>query len=276
MCWAACRPTAPSRLARSSCLLASCRGLSPDRLRREPGYHYVDHLTREAKKAASITSLTTTSYVVRSTINPAMQRAAETALQDGLAHYEKSTGRARFGGAEMNLGDVIKRIEARQKPEATRSVVVKPTWRQALERSRLPLYDVHWDSAVVVEKSARPQSRRGIARRAARWTHRAGQQHRPAVRRMLNLYDVVYVRVLEDRKSRNARAELRVRPTVQGAALVLENKTGRILAMAGGFSYPLSQLNRVAQSARQPGSSLKPLMYPRGARPGPAAQYARL
>ena len=82
-----------------------------------------------------------------------------------------------------------------------------------------------------------------------------------AVRRMLNLYDVVYVRVLEDSKSRNARAELRVRPTVQGAALVLENKTGRILAMAGGFSYPLSQLNRVAQSARQPGSSLKPLTY---------------
>ena len=58
-----------------------------------------------------------------------------------------------------------------------------------------------------------------------------------------------------------ARAELRVRPTVQGAAVVLENKTGRILAMAGGFSYPLSQLNRVTQSQRQPGSAIKPLSY---------------
>ena len=82
-----------------------------------------------------------------------------------------------------------------------------------------------------------------------------------AVRRSLSLYDVVYVRVVEDGKSRSARAELRVRPTVQGAALVLENKTGRILAMAGGFSYPLSQLNRVAQAARQPGSALKPLTF---------------
>ncbi len=35
---------------------------------------------------------------------------------------------------------------------------------------------------------------------------------------------------------------------VQGAAVVLENKTGRILAMSGGFSYPLSQLNRVSQA----------------------------
>ena len=54
---------------------------------------------------------------------------------------------------------------------------------------------------------------------------------------------------------------MRVRPTVQGAALVLENKTGRILAMTGGFSYPLSQLNRVTQTQRQPGSAMKPLTY---------------
>src|SRR5207244_3193425 len=72
---------------------------------------------------------------------------------------------------------------------------------------------------------------------------------------------VVLVRVIIDAKGKSPRAELRVRPTVQGAAVVLENKTGRILAMAGGFSYPLSQLNRVTQSQRQPGSALKPLTY---------------
>jgi membrane carboxypeptidase/penicillin-binding protein len=54
---------------------------------------------------------------------------------------------------------------------------------------------------------------------------------------------------------------LRIRPTVQGAALVLENKTGRILAMAGSFSYALSQLNRTSQTQRQPGSAMKPLTY---------------
>jgi penicillin-binding protein 1A len=31
--------------------------------------------------------------------------------------------------------------------------------------------------------------------------------------------------------------------------------------MAGGFSYPLSQLNRTEQAQRQPGSSIKPLIY---------------
>jgi len=52
-----------------------------------------------------------------------------------------------------------------------------------------------------------------------------------------------------------------VRPTVQGTALVLENRTGRILAMAGSFSYPLSQLNRTWQTQRQPGSAIKPITY---------------
>jgi penicillin-binding protein 1A len=77
--------------------------------------------------------------------------------------------------------------------------------------------------------------------------------------RKLALYDVVLVRVT-DGKGR-PRADLRVRPVVQGTVVVLENKTGRILAMTGGFSYPLSQLNRVTQSQRQPGSAIKPLSY---------------
>ncbi len=42
---------------------------------------------------------------------------------------------------------------------------------------------------------------------------------------------------------------------------MLENKTGRILAMAGSFSYPLSQLNRTWQTQRQPGSAIKPITY---------------
>jgi membrane carboxypeptidase/penicillin-binding protein len=81
-----------------------------------------------------------------------------------------------------------------------------------------------------------------------------------ADRRSLKLFDVVRVRVVEA-KGKLARAELRTTPGVQGAALVLENKTGRIVAMAGGFSYPLSQLNRTTQAHRQPGSALKPLTY---------------
>src|SRR4029079_6273131 len=79
--------------------------------------------------------------------------------------------------------------------------------------------------------------------------------------RKLAVYDVVLVRVTDGKGKAAARAELRVRPIVQGAVVVLENKTGRILAMSGGFSYPLSQLNRASQAMRRPGSEIKPLSY---------------
>ena len=81
-----------------------------------------------------------------------------------------------------------------------------------------------------------------------------------AAQRKLALYDVVWC-AWPRARARPARAELRVRPMVQGAVVVLENKTGRILAMGGGFSYPLSQLNRATQALRQPGSAIKPLTY---------------
>jgi membrane carboxypeptidase/penicillin-binding protein len=81
-------------------------------------------------------------------------------------------------------------------------------------------------------------------------------------RAQIKPYDVIYVKVVEPQTAKQSvRVEMRVRPTVQGVAVVLDNKTGRVLAMVGGFSYPLSQLNRVTQSRRQPGSSFKPMTY---------------
>jgi penicillin-binding protein 1A len=133
----------------------------------------------------------------------------------------------------------------------------KPAWQQALEAAHLPLYDVHWSTAVVLSTGDRNSGVRiGLADGRTMPLSSAGL----AGRRGLNLYDVVFVK-LSDPKSRQTRAELRVRPTVQGAAVMLDNKTGGILAMVGGFSYPVSQLNRVSQAVRQPGSSLKPFTY---------------
>ncbi len=134
----------------------------------------------------------------------------------------------------------------------------KPAWQQALESARLPLYDVHWSTAIVLSNGNDRSGgiRVGLADgRVVPLSSAAA-----AARRGLNLYDVVFVKI-SDTKSRQPRADLRVRPTVQGGAVVLDNKTGAILAMTGGFSYPLSQINRVTQTQRQPGSSLKPFTY---------------
>ncbi|MFZ0373574.1 MAG: transglycosylase domain-containing protein [Xanthobacteraceae bacterium] len=234
---------------------------------RDSGFHFVDFLGREAK-ADGVASLTADSYTVHSTINAQLQHDTEAALQEGLAHYEISTGRAQFRGPEANIADAVQKLEVDNKS-------AMPAWQQALQAVHLPLYDVHWTTAVVLQKGGKYGGdgpiRVGLPDgRIVPLSTWSG-----AIRRELSLYDVVYVNVVEprygaprrDSRSKSnaaqptAQAELRVRPTVQGAALVLENKTGRILAMAGSFSYPLSQLNRTAQTQRQPGSAMKPVTY---------------
>jgi len=225
-----------------------------ERPRRDSGFDFVDFVGREAK-SDGIENLTAQPYVVHSTIDAALQRETEAALQEGLATYEISTGRTQFRGPEANIADAVQKLAATQDGEPG-----TPAWQRALQAVHLPLYDVHWLPAVVLDK--RGGIHVGLADGRilplATWTAQIG--------RSLSNYDVVYVHVAGGRVTANGRtpfaqAQLRVRPTVQGAALVLENKTGRILAMAGGFSYPLSQLNRTSQTQRQPGSAIKPLTY---------------
>jgi penicillin-binding protein 1A len=225
------------------------------RPRRTIGFHFVDQVAREAKAVAGIDAITANSYTVRSTINPQLQRAVEAALQEGLSRYERNAGRVQFRAPEASLARAVQRIEVDPKAGDER-----PAWQQALATARLPLYDVQWTPAIVVQKAG---GRRGEGWRVGLADGRILplSLNNATAERKLALYDVVFVALVDGRGKSAARADLRVRPVVQGAVAVLENKTGRILAMAGGFSYPLSQLNRATQAVRQPGSAIKPLSY---------------
>jgi membrane carboxypeptidase/penicillin-binding protein len=226
------------------------------RPRRESGFQFVDFLAREAR-SDGVGSLTAESYTVHSTINALLQRDTEAALQEGLAQYEISAGRVAWRGPEANIAEAIRK-------RVGDGSAATPAWQLALKAAHLPLYDVHWTPAVVLQKG--PSIRVGLADgRTAPLAGVTGE-----VARNVNLYDIVYVHVSGsnagpgkggDPSKGSIQARLRVRPLVQGAVLVLENRTGRILAMAGSFSYPLSQLNRTWQTERQPGSTIKPVTY---------------
>ena len=49
--------------------------------------------------------------------------------------------------------------------------------------------------------------------------------------------------------------------SLQGGILVMQPRTGYILAMVGGRSYAKSQFNRITQARRQPGSAFKPFVF---------------
>ena len=52
--------------------------------------------------------------------------------------------------------------------------------------------------------------------------------------------------------------------SLQGALVVMQPKTGHILAMVGGRSYAESQFNRITQARRQAGSAFKPFVFVAG------------
>ena len=217
-------------------------------------FHFVDQVGREAKTLAGIEGITANSYTVRSTINVPLQRAVEQTLQEGLWRYERSAGRSRFVRAEANLAKAIQAIEGDPKKAADK----RPALAEGPDRPRGCRSTTSTGRrAIVVEKPGRKNEtwRVGLADGRIMPLSADG-----SIQSKLKLSDVVLVKVTEA-KGKAARAEIRVRPSVQGTVVVLENKTGRVLAMAGGFSYPLSQLNRATQAQRQPGSAIKPLSY---------------
>ena len=53
---------------------------------------------------------------------------------------------------------------------------------------------------------------------------------------------------------------VRVRKKMQAAMMIMDNRTGGVMAMVGGHDYEESEFNRVTQALRQPGSAFKPFV----------------
>ncbi len=78
---------------------------------------------------------------------------------------------------------------------------------------------------------------------------------------VLSVGDVILAEEVLDEEGNAAGFGLRQVPAVNGGLLALDPHTGRVLAMAGGYSFQQSQFNRATQARRQPGSSFKPFVY---------------
>lgn len=94
-------------------------------------------------------------------------------------------------------------------------------------------------------------------------------QRKQLHRQLLRRGDVILVRVTKmDPKGKTHTLSLEQNPLVQGAILSIDVGSGHVLAMVGGYDFNHSQFNRAVQALRQPGSSLKPLIYAAGLEAG--------
>ena len=66
---------------------------------------------------------------------------------------------------------------------------------------------------------------------------------------------------MQDAPPEIARLDLWQEPEAEGALLSIDNETGDVLAMVGGYDFERSEFNRAVQAQRQPGSAFKPFIY---------------
>jgi penicillin-binding protein 1A len=67
--------------------------------------------------------------------------------------------------------------------------------------------------------------------------------------------------LLEQVEGHTATGRLDQEPELQGGVVALDNRTGRVIAMVGGFDFDRSKFNRAVQAKRQLGSTFKLVVY---------------
>ena len=169
-----------------------------------------------------------------------LQRAANQALLDGLAAYE------RRHGWKGSLENVVAH-------EVTLANFHHPDWDDEPEAGdyvHALVTAVSQGSCVV--KFGRFTATLGKSEFA--WTQRKLQE-------AVKTGNLVYLKVLALNLDNTARVSLEQDSGAQGALIAIDNANGGIKAMVGGRDFNLSKFNRATQALRQVGSSFKPYVY---------------
>lgn len=207
---------------------------------------------------------------IRTSLDPRLQKAAVTALQNGLLNYDKRHG---WRGA-------------------TEKIDLTGDWQTAFQKRQIPPYvPDDWQEAVVTDVSDKEAtvyltdgSTGKILLTTLSWARKSLGNARIAaatvkkVSDVLHQGDVIFVspkktpqkepaakkKISDSAKAADQEPKLYLLqqlPEAEGALVALDPHTGRVLAMVGGFSFYRNQFNRVMQAYRQPGSSFKPFVY---------------
>ena len=213
-------------------------------------------------------------FVIHTSLDPALQAAADQALRKGLMAYDRTHGGWRGPVARLQAGPELKQSWASQLAAVARPPGMLPDWSLAAvletsgDEARLG-----WISHEPGRPAEAGTPKLGTLRLSdVTWARPARPGGTgPAPRRIGDVVqpgDVVMVEPPPDTASTPSRTPaklerlaLRQIPKVQGALVSLDPATGRVLAMTGGWSAESSQFNRATQAQRQPGSSFKPIVY---------------
>jgi len=178
---------------------------------------------------------------VYTTLDINMQRTANRAAADGLHTYDRRHGWR--GGLPNILRDNLGKLDTYEDED----------WRHPIEKG-------DYVTALVTAVDERTAVLKVGPHRAIltasdfAWTGR----RRPT--ELLKVGDLAQVSI-QDLRDGTARVQLEQLPAAQTALVAIDNPTGEVRAMVGGYSFEESKFNRATQALRQVGSSFKIYVY---------------
>ena len=170
---------------------------------------------------------------IKTPLDLELQTIASNSLRQGLIAYDKRKG---WRGPLLNKN-------------------YSDEWNKDLKKYKIENV-FNWKLAIVkkidkflVEIETEDKSQGIINYKNLKWTKKETSE-------LFKVGDIIFVK-----KIKNKDFSLMQLPQVNGAIVVMDPYTGRVLAMSGGFSFRQSEFNRASQAQRQPGSAFKPFIY---------------
>lgn len=216
-------------------------GLNVQYPRNDLAPYFIEEIRKYLEKTYGTEAVHERGLRVYTTLNVAMQEAANQAVLDGLHAYERRHG---WHGKLPNiLKEKLGTLENYQHPE----------WKY---RVRVGSYVTGLVTAVDARSATVKigRYRAMITPTDFAWTGRKSppQIFQPGDLAVFHIKAISGIAV---------DAEVEQHPAIQGALVAIDNGTGEVKCLVGGYSFEESKFNRATQALRQVGSSFKAYVY---------------
>ena len=199
----------------------------------EDAQYYLEDVRKNVIERLTYNKVYKQGFNINTPINLELQKIATGSLRNGLIAYDKRKG---WRGALSNKK-------------------YSKNWNDNLKKFKLE-ETINWKLAIVkklnkfsAEIETEDKLFGKIEYKDISWTKKE-------FHKIFKIGDIIYVKKNEDRNY-----SLKQLPKINGAIVVMDPYTGRVLALSGGFSFKKSEFNRATQALRQPGSAFKPFVY---------------
>ncbi len=210
--------------------------------------YYLEEVRKYLEARYGAKALYESGLTVRTTLDPELQKIANRALDHGLRLVVHRRGAWRK--PTRNVLDEGHSIEGFKHDRWSRPIAAGDV---------VPAIVTSVDAREVKLGTARVRFGRYTAtltKPAFQWTRRT---HAADLVRAGDLVEVSVGKL--DDAAGTATVTLDQPPQYEGALLAIDNRTGQILTMIGGYSFSRSKFNRATQAYRQMGSTFKPILY---------------